>query len=195
MIIGVTGGIASGKSVVCKILEKYGFEYIDADAVGHEVLKDPKVIEKITHVFGMEILSENVDHNDTVIIDRTKLGKIVFADNEKMNLLENITHPEISRQIKGIIKENDKKNYVIEAIEIINSGLVKICDELWIVKADPEIQLRRLMENRHMSFEDAFARLNSQKDHDWDEASADRIINSSGSFELVEEQIRTALNI
>lgn len=195
MIIGVTGGIASGKSVVCKILEKYGFISIDADAVGHEVLKVPEVIDEITRVFGTDILSNDEEQKDSATIDRKKLGKIVFSDNKKLNLLENITHPEISRQIRGMINKNDKMNYVIEAIEIVNSGLVKICDELWIVKADPEIQLKRLMENRHMTYEDACARLNTQKDHDWDESSADRIINSSGTLESVEEQVRSALKI
>ena len=193
MIIGVTGGIASGKSEVCKILNKNGFEFIDADEVAHDILEIPEVIGEITKAFGNEILSASLEDRSNLFIDRKKLGSIVFADNEKMCVLEKITHPWICKQIKSIIYNNKEKNYVIEAIEIVSSGLVNICDQLWVVHAEPDQQIKRLMENRHMSYEEACMRLKLQEEHDWDESSADVIIYSDEPIEKMEIQVLKAL--
>lgn len=192
MIIGVTGGIASGKSEVCRILSNNGFIHIDADDVAHHVLEDCRIIEKVMSVFGDGVTSRNAD--GSIYIDRKKLGKIVFSDDSKMDLLENITHPQIVETIAGMIKENNDRNYVIEAIELVSSGLAGICNELWVVHAEPEQQLRRLMEYRHMSYEDAVSRLKSQEVHDWDETSADRIIYSTEPLESMELQVLDAIN-
>ena len=194
MIIGITGGIACGKSEVCRILENMGFIHIDADDVAHDVLELPDVIGSVTAYFGNGVLTAADDKKSALSIDRKKLGAIVFADNEKMNVLESITHPVISKQIKGMINSDKTKDYVIEAIELVSSGLVKLCDELWVVHAEKEQQLKRLMENRHMTYEEACARLNSQEDHDWNEAEADHIIYSTEPIESMEKQVREALS-
>ena len=194
MIIGVTGGIASGKSEVCRILEKNGFFHIDADEIAHIVLEFPEVINKITAEFGNCILSTDREKDKDICIDRGKLGKIVFNDPEKMNRLENITHPRIIQQIHIIINEGKSKNYVIEAIEIVKSGLINICDELWVVHVEPEQQMKRLIENRGLSLEEAEARLKSQEEHDWDESKADRIIYSTEPIETMEKQVYEALS-
>lgn len=194
MVIGITGGIASGKSVVCRILKKFGFTHIDADIVAHDVLKIPEVIGQVTAVFGNEILTAKDDERSALFIDRKALGKIVFADNAKMDVLENITHPQIIKQIECIINENKNANFVIEAIEIVSSGLINICDELWVVHAEPEQQLQRLMEYRHMSYDEAAARIELQKVHDWDESTADRVIYSTEPIETMESQVREALS-
>lgn len=193
MVIGITGGIACGKSEVCRILERMGFVHIDADDVAHRVLEFPEVIGAVTAVFGNEVLSAPDESRGPVYIDRKKLGSIVFADNDKMDILENITHPAIVNQIHSIINNDRSKDYVIEAIELVSSGLVNICDQLWIVHAEREQQLKRLMENRHMSYEDACARLISQESHDWKEEDADRIIYSTEPIESMEIQVREAL--
>ena len=186
MVIGITGGIASGKSEVCRILEKQGFIHIDADHVAHEVLELPDVLAEITSKFGHEIIS--IDDNGNEHIDRKKLGNIVFNQPELMNELENITHPRIVQQIKSMINEG-QKNFVVEAIEIINSGLIDICDELWVVHAEPEQQIRRLMEYRHLSYDEACSRLKTQEDHDWDENKADRVIYSTEPIESMTKQV------
>ena len=193
MIIGVTGGIASGKSEVCRILEQNGFVHIDADEVAHDVLEIPEVIGQITEVFGNEILDAKDDERGPLFIDRKKLGKIVFADNDKMSILENITHPQIIRQIQGIINRADNKNFVIEAIELVSSGLVNICDVLWVVHAEPEQQIHRLMTYRNMSYDDAMARLKTQEVHDWDEETADCVIYSTEPLETMRSQVEDAL--
>lgn len=193
MIIGVTGGIASGKSEVCRILQRNGFVYIDADIVAHDILEIPEVIGEVTAAFGNEILSAENDKRSNLFIDRKKLGKIVFSDNEKMNILEKITHPWICKEIQSMINKNSDNNYVIEAIEIVSSGLIQICDELWVVHAEPEQQIRRLMENRHLSYEDAYARIKLQEVHDWDENSADVVIYSTEPINMMELQVLKAL--
>ncbi len=193
MIIGVTGGIASGKSSVCRILEEYGFVRIDADDVAHDVLEIPEIIGEVTAQFGNEILYAPEDVRGPLMIDRKELGKIVFADPEKMDILEKITHPVIVKIIKETVSAQPDKNYVIEAIALISSGIADICDEVWVVLADPEQQIRRLMDTRNMSMDEAQKRLESQNDHDWDENTADRVIFSTEPLETMRKQIDEAL--
>ena len=193
MIIGVTGGIACGKSEVCRILKRNGFTIIDADDVAHSVLEIPEVIDEITAIFGPEILDETEDTKGTKKINRKRLGNIVFADPEKLNMLENVTHPQIVDVINDMIKRDINKNYVIEAIELVSSGLIDICDELWVVHAEPEQQMERLMNSRHLTRQEAEARLTAQTDHDWDEAKADHIIYSIEPIEAMEKQVIEAL--
>lgn len=193
MIIGVTGGIASGKSEVCRILEKLGYEHIDADDVAHSVLEMPAVIDRVTDIFGNEILFSSDRSGGIRQIDRKKLGAIVFADAEKMSILEGITHPKISEVIREMTSHGG--NFVIEAIALISSGIIEICDELWVVHAEPEQQIDRLMNNRGLTYEQAIDRLNSQKDHDWDENTADHIIYSTEPIESMEKQVCEALNM
>lgn len=189
MIIGITGGIASGKSEVCKILERNGFVKIDADIVAHDVLENPEIIERVKEIFGNEVI---ISGDDGECIDRKKLGSIVFSDKNKMDILEGITHPQIIKQIEGIINK-ERKNYVIEAIKLVSSGLINLCDELWVVYAEPEQQLNRLIKHRNMSYEDALSRLKTQEEHDWDISKADRIIYSTEPIENMEKQVVSAL--
>ena len=189
MIIGVTGGIASGKSEVCRILERMGFIKIDADIVAHEVLKNPEIVEKVKEIFGNETI---ISCETGTSIDRKKLAEIVFFDKNKMEILESITHPLIIKHIEGIIN-SDNNNYVIEAIKLVSSGLVSLCDELWIVHAEPEQQLNRLIKQRNMSYEEALSRIKMQEEHDWDEEKADQIIYSIEPIENMEQQVIDAL--
>ena len=190
MIIGITGGIASGKSEVCRILEQNGFTIIDADIIAHDVLENPEVFEKVSEVFGNEILCF---YDNKLCIDRKKLGKIVFSDKEKMEILEGITHPQIVKQIEEIIINNQKDNFVIEAIKLVSSGLLELCDELWIVHAEPEQQVQRLIKYRNMSYEEAMERIKLQEEHDWDEKQADRIIYSTEPIETMRKQVTDIL--
>lgn len=193
MVIGVTGGIASGKSEVCRILERLGFMHIDADDVAHTILENTAVISRIAEVFGTDVLYTN-DGDQSLHVDRKKLGKIVFTDSKKMDMLENITHPQIVKQITGMINENKEKDIVIEAIEIIKSGIIDYCDKLWVVHVEPEQQLERLVKNRHLTYDEALTRLKSQEEHDWDENMADQVIYSTEPIESMEKQVLDALN-
>ena len=193
MVIGVTGGIASGKSTVCLILEEMGFCHIDADDVAHEILEDPEIIGKVVEQFGNDILDAPSDKRGPLFIDRKKLGRIVFADTTKMDILESITHPKIVEKIKNTVLSDPDRNYVIEAIALISSGIAEICDEVWVVHAEPEQQIKRLMETRNMSYDEALKRLKSQEDHDWNEETADRVIYSTEPVGAMRLQIEEAL--
>lgn len=193
MIIGVTGGIASGKSTVCKILESMGFIHIDADDVAHEVLEIPEVIGEIMEVFGNDILYASEEKRTPLQIDRKALGRIVFADPDKMDILEQITHPRVAQMIRDRVTNDPDHDYVIEAIALVSSGIYEFLDELWVVYAEPEQQIKRLMETRNMSYEDAVARLKSQEDHDWNEQNTTRVIYSTEPIETMALQIREAL--
>ncbi len=193
MIIGVTGGIASGKSTVCQILEENGFYHIDADDIAHDILELPEVIGDVTEHFGNEILDAPSDRRGPLTVDRKKLGQIVFSDRNKLDLLESITHPKIVEKIKNMVSENPERNYVIEAIALISSGIAEICDEVWIVHAEPDQQIQRLMDYRNMSYDEALKRLKSQEDHDWNEATASRVIDSTVPVETMRLQIEAAL--
>lgn len=190
MIIGVTGGIASGKSEVCRILEQNGFTIIDADIVAHDVLEKPEVIKNISEAFGNEILCF---YDNKLCVDRKKLGNIVFSDKKQMEILEGITHTQIVKQIEEIIINNKKDNFVIEAIKLVSSGLLELCDELWIVHTEPEQQIQRMIKYRNMSYEEALARIKLQDEHDWDEKQADRIIYSTEPIETMRKQVTDIL--
>ncbi len=196
MVIGVTGGIACGKSEVCRILERNGFLHIDADGVAHEVLTWPEVVSVLKDKFGKGILLSQPDHRNPVI-NRGALSAIVFRDSEKMKFLEKTTRPRIVSYIKDVMRNNTHKNIVVEGIALISSGICKEFDEIWVVRVDKETQLERLMNKRHMSREDAEKRLASQVTHDWDDITPDREINSSVSLEemtsIVEEAVKDCL--
>lgn len=194
MVIGVTGGIASGKSTVCKILASKGFVHIDADDVAHDVLDLPDVIGRIAEIFGNDVLYVPEDQRGPLKVDRKALGRIVFADHEKMDILEKITHPEVARLIREQVASDPDKDYVIEAIALVSSGIIEICDELWVVYVEPEQQIKRLMESRNLSYEEALDRLKSQEDHDWNEQNTSRIIYSTEPLETMTHQVEEALN-
>lgn len=186
-VIGVTGGIACGKSTICRILEKEGYLHIDADDVAHDILQDGDVQRKIAEAFGTDLIREDstVHHP---LVDRKKLGAIVFADAEKLQVLEHITHPRIIQKIEHIIQNLDQ-DVVIEAVELISSGLAEVCDHIWYVYADERSQIERLMKTRSMSRADAELRLAAQQQNDWDLTRMDAVINSSRPREVVREDV------
>lgn len=182
-IIGITGGIACGKSEVCRILREMGFTHIDADEVAHKVLTFPETKTAVRDAFGEGVFGADGE------IDRKALGRIVFADEKKLELLESVTHPLI---IRAILRRAEAVAgpVVIEAVELISSGLGEKCDFIWYVRADREIQMERLVRNRNMSPEDAAARLDAQLDNDWDLSVMDAVITSSVPLELMEKNVR-----
>ena len=147
-VIGITGGAGSGKTEVLKILEtEFNAHIIIADDVSRH-LCDPgeKSYVKIVDAFGTDILSETGD------IDRKKLAAIIFADDQKREILNSITHPDVWDAIVSDI-ENTKKNkksamIIIEAALLIEAGYEKICDELWYVHTNEDIRRTRMKETR-----------------------------------------------
>lgn len=192
-IIGLTGGIASGKSTVSTILKEMGIEVIDVDVVAREVVAvDTDCWRKIVDAFGQEVLFEDGE------INRKKLGNVVFADIEKLNILNSITHPFIIERVKeriGLLT-NDVKNkiIVIDAAILIEMGLNKLVDEIWVVSVDKETQISRLMERDNLSRENALNRIRSQLALDEKVKFATHVIDNSKDIQQVREQIHILVN-
>ncbi|SHF12153.1 dephospho-CoA kinase [Thermoanaerobacter uzonensis DSM 18761] len=187
-VIGLTGGIASGKSTVSKLLKKMGAMVIDADIVSREIMvKGTEAYNKIVEYFGKEILKEDGE------IDRKKLGNIVFADRRKLKKLNEITHPIIIERIKEKIEEERKKNQqkaiVLDAALLIEMKLYKMVDEVWLVVVDSKTQIKRIMERDKLSYKDAINRIKSQMPLDEKMKYADFIINNSKDFKAMEKQV------
>lgn len=189
-VIGVTGGVGSGKSVILSILEEeYGAKTILADLVAHDLMEPgAKSYEEIVAVFGTEILQENQQ------IDRKKLGAIVFADEEKLAILNQITHPNVKEEIKqriAAIREEGKASMIIlEAALLIEGGYNEVYDELWYIYVNKEARYERLWEGRGYTRERTDAIMQNQLSEEEFRAHADRIIDNSYDIAQTKEQIQ-----
>ena len=183
MVIGITGGIASGKSTVSNILKGMGIPVIDADKIGHEVLRLPDTINLLTDVFGLSVFDR--DGN----IDRAKLASEVFPDKDKLSQLNSIIHPRIINVLKDEIRKCLKKSEVI-AVEIpllYECNLEYLCDIICVVYSDIEARVQRLR-IKGMSESDIAARIKSQMSLEEKIKLADIVIyNLYGMEELKKE--------
>ncbi len=183
-VIGITGPIGTGKSAVLKILEELGAEVIDADKVAHQVMEPGgAAYEAVVAEFGPDILRPDGR------IDRARLADIVFNDPDALRRLERIVHPAVYQEIKGRIEATDKSIVALEAIKLLEAGLsLSLCDEVWVVVADEQVQLKRLKQ-RGMSEEEARRRLAAQMPRTEYERRADVVIDNSGSLAELRQQV------
>ncbi len=192
IVIGITGGIASGKSEVRKMLEKIGCLGIDADQVGHALLEPGTPINKklIAH-FGNVILQS--DTESCQLINREKLGKIVFNNPEELAWLERQLHPAIAKRITEMIVSS-RKSVALEAIKLMQSDLSGLCDWRWLVTARDEKRIDRLIRHRNLSKAEAEQRLSAQKDLSWPLEDFDYVFDSSGTLGELRQQVVRAWN-
>lgn len=175
-VIGLTGNIATGKSIVRRMLKELDASTIDADQLVH-VLQKPgeQVYRDIVETFGSFVLNEDATLN------RAQLGRIVFSVPEAMLALEKIVHPAVRKKIARGIKRAPTEVVVIEAIKLLEGELAALCDEIWVVTAPESIQLERMMSRRRMSREDALQRIRAQAPQSEKVKLADFVIdNGSG---------------
>ena len=186
MIIGLTGGIASGKSTVSNYLAELGAIIIDADKIAHEIMEKGKTAYwQVIEAFGREILAENGE------IDRSRLGKIVFNNLEKKKILEEITHPQVIREMREKIEEYRAENKVIvlDIPLLFEAGLEFMVDEIWVVYVDRGTQLQRLMARDGLSYEEANKRIQAQMSLEKKRVLADFVINNKGNIEDLKRQV------
>ncbi len=188
LIIGLTGGIACGKTTVAKLFQDFGAEVIDADLVGHRLLReDPSVKEKLVATFGASILDSKNE------INRSKLGRIVFNSPDQLQALSKIVHPPIVERIKADIARRSssaqKSIIVIDAALLIELDLVYMVDFVVLVYADESIQMQRLTQ-RGLSSEDAQRRIKSQMPSHEKTRFADFTINNNGSLSNTAKQAK-----
>lgn len=177
-VIGLTGGIASGKSTILETLKKMGAVVISADEVAHTATQPGKPAwEDIVRFFGTGIL------NDDKTINRKKLGEIVFNNRQYLQKLNEITHPRVKEMFKNSLKEIKEKNpdaiVVLEIPLLYEAGLEKICDEVWVVWVNRENQIRRLMAREGIDREEAIKRIEAQLPLDEKARRADFVIDNN----------------
>ena len=193
IILGITGGVGSGKSkVLYDLKENFGAYIIEADKLAHELMQPGMTIYNgIINEFGKEIL------DDEGFINRKKLGAIVFNDKEKLNLLNSISHPLVKEEILNQINEKrDKVDlFVIEAALLVEDGYNNICDEIWYIYVNKIERTRRLKLQRNYTDEQCEAMYNSQQSDEYYKANTNYLIDNSNSYEDTTKQIKARLNI
>lgn len=183
-LIGLTGGIASGKSTVAKLLALHGADTIDADQVAREVVLVGSVgLQEVVKEFGQEILS------DTGGLDREKLGAVVFANPHRRLRLESIMHPLIKSRTAELISQSDHAVVVYAVPLLVEAKVDYPFDFIVTVEAGVEAQVERLVRSRNLSSSQAMERVDAQASRHEREARADFVLDSSGTFEQLAEQV------
>ena len=185
--VGLTGSIAVGKTFVLSVFEELGARVLDADLTAREVVEHgTKGLELIVKNFGAEVLQANGE------LDRAKLGAIVFADEQKRQLLNSIVHPlVIERQNDWLIeqeRENSDGIAIIDAALMIESDGYKRFNKLIVVWCESDIQLERLMLRNDLSEQEALKRINSQMPQEQKKLYADYLIDTTDGFEAARRQ-------
>lgn len=192
MVIGLTGGIASGKSTVAQMLQNCGAVLIDADALAREVVEQGEPAnQEIRMTFGDGVFTENGD------LDRGALGAIVFNSPTKRQQLEQIIHPHVRRRIREQIEYTQQKEVgrpiVVDIPLLYESKLDKVFDfeEIIVVYVPRDIQLNRLIARQKLTHEEAIKRIEIQMDLDAKMKLADVVIDNSGDFVDTQKQVAT----
>ena len=186
-VIGLTGGIASGKSTVSGILENAGAVIIDADRIARDVVnKGRPAYREIIDTFGDKVLSADGE------IDRGMLGDIIFKDPQKKQLLNRIVHPyvkkETDRQLKQIEKHHPNAIVILDIPLLLEAQMHKDLSEVIVVYVPEETQINRLIKRDGISHADALARVHSQMPIEEKKNLATIVINNSGSRENTRKQ-------
>lgn len=184
LVIGLTGNIGTGKSIVRRMLEHLGAFGIDADALAHRAIaKDAPGYKQVVSQFGKWILKEDGE------IDRNKLGRLAFNDPEALKILEEIVHPLVFQALDYIIKRVKPKVVVIEAIKLLESNIKDTCDSIWVTQTPENLQLERLVIRRKMSVMDAKQRIDAQPPQEEKIRAAHVVIDNAGTFEDTWKQV------
>lgn len=188
IVIGLTGGIGTGKSTVSDYLRKKGCIILDADEISRKMTEaGMPALLIIQNVFGNEVI--NTDGS----LNRHKLGDIVFNDKDKLQKLQQIITTEvvdnINRKLSQLQSENCDNIVVIDAPLLFECGMENIADENWLVITDMSIRIKRVKERDNLSEEQIIARINNQMSQEDKEKISDYILDNSGSLQQLYEQI------
>ena len=187
-IIGLTGGIATGKSTVSKMLVERGFEVIDADVVARELqAKGGPVLLELTKTFGATIL--DADGN----LDRAKLGNIVFGSESKRLLLNEVMHPAIKAEFGRTISQVSAEVVFLDVPLLFEAGFDSLTHENLVISVAKEKQLERLVARNNLTQAEAEARINAQMPLAEKVARADYVIDNNGTIEDLLKQIENFL--
>jgi len=187
-VIGLTGGIGSGKSTVAQFLAELGAVILNADEVGHEALKpDTEIWREVVTAFGRQIVT--LDGN----IDRKKLGKIVFGNAEALSRLNQIMHPRMYALVKNQLEEYRRQGtrvVVLEAPLLLEAGWTPLVDEVWVTTASEATVLKRLEERSGMSQAESLTRIHSQLSSTERIKHADVVINTDCDLDELRSRVK-----
>jgi dephospho-CoA kinase len=188
LLVGLTGGIGSGKSVVAQIFARLGAHLIDADELAREAVRpDRPVLKRIVEAFGPEIL------NPDGTLDRAKLGRAVFEDSEKRERLNSIVHPyvfrEEERRRKEIAQKDPKAIILFDAALLIETGSYQLMDKVILVTIDRRNQIGRIMKRDGLSRQEAVRRIEAQMPQAKKKGKADYRIDGGQPLNVIEDQV------
>ncbi len=193
-IIGITGGIGTGKSTVLQILQnEYNAYVVEADRLAHRLMEPGELaFSELVRVFGQEILGENG------CIDRSVLGGIVFSNPEKLQQLNEIVHPLVKAAIREDIAKKQQNTsydiYVIEAALLLEDGYKEICDAIWFIYSSIDIRIERLIKGRGGTKEKWISVMNNQSSDEYYRLNCDAVIDNGKTLEDTKKAIAQLLN-
>lgn len=188
MIIGLTGGIASGKSTVSNFLKEKGFKIYDADIIAKEIMQKKEIIKSLIDIFGGEVYNENT-------LNREYIKKIVFNNKEKLNELNNLVHYEVFnyyKEIKSKIKKDEKVIFDIPLL--FETKMDTLCDMTIVVAIDLDKQIERVMKRDNIDKELAIKIINSQMALEDKIKRATIVIENNGTLEELKKNIDNVIN-
>ena len=191
MIIGLTGGIGTGKSTVSRKLRERGYPVIDLDVISREVIEYPEVIDELVRNFGIEILESQNNISGKKSISRNKLRQTVFKEEKKVSVLNSIMHPPIIEEMRRQV-ENLKKNYKTVFVEVqllFEAKLEKEFDLTVLVYADKKTQLERVLKRDGRKEEEVQQIINAQMDMTEKRRLSNYIIENNGDSEMLDLEI------
>ncbi|MGZ6317588.1 MAG: dephospho-CoA kinase [Anaerolineales bacterium] len=186
-VIGLTGNIGTGKTVVRRMLEHLGAYTIDADALSHRAIaKGAPGYAPVVEHFGKWLLAPDGE------INRSKLGRLVFRDPAALADLESIVHPLVRKAVDVLAKRSSQSVIVIEAIKLLEGDLKKACDTIWVTYAPQVVQIERLTRKRSLTRQEALDRINAQPPQTAKIEAANVVIRNIGSYEDLWKQVSQA---
>ena len=184
-LIGLTGGIATGKTTVSNYLrDRYGLPILDADIYAKEAVEvDSPIFQEIVKRYGPEIQLENR------ALNRTKLGDIIFNDTDEKAWLEAQIHPYVRKRFQEVVNSLDNQIIVLSIPLLIEANLTHLVSEIWVVFCDYEQQIQRLQQRNHLTEQQAIARIKNQLPLTEKITRADVVLDNSGSLDCLYQQI------
>ena len=183
LIIGITGSIACGKSLVSNYLQEKGYTIIDADKIGHMALENDEVKKQLVNKFGKSILKDNE-------VNRVTLGKLVFENNENLKELNNIIHPQIRKNISEQLQVHKNEKLVFVDVPLLfEAKFDDLVEKIIVISLDEKIQLERLMNRNSLSKEEALQRIKSQIPVREKEKLGDYVVDNSFTQENTYNQV------
>ncbi|WP_279095218.1 dephospho-CoA kinase [Lactobacillus taiwanensis] len=189
--LGLTGGIASGKSTADDFFKKKNIPIIDSDLIAHKIMEVGQAgYQAVVDYFGSKILTDNQT------INRRKLGEIVFNDQAKLKKLNSLTHPLVHQEIKRQMEQyrlNQEKLVVIDVPLLFESGFESLCDGVLVISISPELQLKRLMKRNNFTEKEALSRINNQMPLSEKEKRATYVVANTGTINDLEKKLSDLL--